>query len=66
MEAIMPSITKLVIGITVILATTAVSVPVVGSAVAREILVNRHSYPVSEMDFRLSDHQKLRKYFVGK
>jgi hypothetical protein len=62
----MPSITKLVIGTTVVLAATVASVPVVGSAVAREVLVNRHSYPVSEMAFRLSDHQKLRKYFVSK
>ena len=62
----MPSITRLLIGTTVVLATIVASVPVVGKAVAQELLINRHSYPVSDMTFRLSDHQKLRKYFVSK
>jgi hypothetical protein len=66
MEAIMPSLTKLAIGTTVALVTIVGSVSAVGSAVAQEVLINRHSYPASEMDFRLSDHQKLRKYFVTK
>ena len=62
----MPSITKLLIGTTIVLATIVASVPVVGKAVAQELLINRHTYPASEMAFRLSDHQKLRKYFVSK
>jgi hypothetical protein len=66
MEAIMPRVTKILIGMAIALATTAASVSVIGSAVAEEVLINRHSYPVSKMDFRLSDHQKLRKYFVNK
>jgi hypothetical protein len=64
MEAIMPRITKLVIGTAIALAMTVASVSVVGSAVAEEVLINRHSFPVAKMDSRLSDHQKLRKYFV--
>jgi hypothetical protein len=66
MEATMRSITKLLVGTTVVLATIVAGVPVVGKAVAQELLINRHSYPVSEMAFQLSDHQKLRKYFVSK
>jgi hypothetical protein len=77
MEAIMPStITQPVVGIAVALAMTFVSISVIGSAVAQspveraevtaeETLINRHVSPVSETDFRLGDHQQLRKLFLG-
>jgi hypothetical protein len=64
MEAIMSSITKLLVGTAVALAMTVASVGIVGSAVAEEVLINRHSFPIAKMDSRLSDHQKLRKHFV--
>jgi hypothetical protein len=77
MEAIMPSsITQWVVGMAVALGLAAAGVSVIGSAVARspieqtqiiaqEPLVNRHASEVSETDFRLGDHQQLRRLFLG-
>jgi len=76
MEAIMPrSITQLVIGIAVAIGIAVVSVGAIGSAVAQspiekaqltaqEALTNRPEPPLSETDFRLSDRQQLRGYFL--
>jgi hypothetical protein len=33
--------------------------------IAQEVLVNRYASAVSEMDFRLGDHQQLRKLLLG-
>jgi hypothetical protein len=33
--------------------------------IAQEPLTNRHASPVSETDFRLGDHQQLRRLFLG-
>jgi hypothetical protein len=70
------SIAQLTIGTAVALAMTAASVGIIGSAVAGsqvgradvimdEMLINRHSSPSSETDFRLGDYQQLKRLFVG-
>jgi hypothetical protein len=77
MEAILPnSITQLVIGIAAAIGMVAVSISTIGSAVAqltveqtevpaKRVLTNRDEPPLSETDFRLSDHQQLRRIFLG-
>ena len=70
------SITQLVLGTAVALTMAVAGVSVIGSAVAQspgehvqviaqETLTNRYVSPVSETDFRLGDHQQLRKHFLG-
>jgi Spy/CpxP family protein refolding chaperone len=74
-EAIMrsSSITQLIIGTAVAMSVVAVSA--IGSAVAQspvgqaevigqEALTNRYGSPFSETDFRLSDRQQLKGYFL--
>jgi hypothetical protein len=67
-------ITQLIIGTAVAMSVVAVSA--IGSAVAQspvgqaevigqEALTNRYGSPFSETDFRLSDRQQLRGYFLG-
>ena len=69
------SITQLVIGIAVAIGIAVVSVGAIGSAVAQspiekaqltaqEALTNRPETQISETDFRLSDRQELRGYFL--
>jgi hypothetical protein len=70
------TITQLMIGTAVGLAMTAASVGIIGSAgagsqvgraeaITHETLVNRHTSPSSETEFRLGDHQQLKRLFVG-
>jgi hypothetical protein len=70
------SITQLTVGTAVALAMTVAGVGIIGSAVAEsqagraevithETLINRHTSPSSETDFRLGDHQQLKRLFVG-
>jgi hypothetical protein len=78
MEAIMPnSITQLVIGVAAAIGMVAISVSTVGSAVAqstveqteapaKKVLTNRDDPPLSETDFRLSDHQQPRRIFLDR
>jgi hypothetical protein len=67
------SITQLIIGAAVAMSVVAVSA--IGGAVAQssvgqaevigqEALTNRYGFPFSETDFRLSDRQQLRGYFL--
>ena len=67
------SITQLIIGTAVAMSVVAVSAS--GSVVAQspvgqaqvigqEALTNRYGSPFSETDFRLSDRQQLRGYFL--
>jgi hypothetical protein len=77
MEAVMAnSITQLVVGTALAFAMAVAGVSVIGSAVAQspveqaqviaqETLTNRYSSPVSETDFRLGEHQQLKKLFLG-
>ncbi len=68
------SITQLVVGTAVALGMTAASISIVGSAVAQSPFPHIQivegetltAPPVSETDFRLSDHQQLRKHLLGK
>jgi hypothetical protein len=78
MEATMPStrITQLVIGIAAVIGMAAVSVSAIGDdAVAQSAvdqtqaspkggLTNRYETQSSELDFRLSDHQQLRRMLL--
>jgi hypothetical protein len=76
MEAIMAnSITQLVIGTALAFAMAIAGVSVIGSAVAQspikqaqvieqDALTNRYASPVSETDFRLGDHQQLKRLFL--
>jgi hypothetical protein len=73
MEAIMASsITQLVVGIAVAIGVAVVTVGPIGSAgaqspieiIAQEALTNRPETQISETDFRLSDRQELRGYFL--
>jgi hypothetical protein len=50
----------------VALATTVASAGFIGSAGAQELLIKRYTSPVEETGFRLTDHQRLRKYFIVK
>ena len=67
------SITQLVVGIAVAIGVAVVTVGPIGSAgasprsrsvIAQEALTNRPETPLSETDFRLSDRQELRGYFL--
>jgi hypothetical protein len=62
----MPSITYLAFAALVAVATTVASAGFIGSAAAQDLLVKRYVSPVEETGFRLSDHQRLRKYFIVK
>jgi hypothetical protein len=71
----MPSvITQLVIGIVAAIGMAAVSISAIGHATAQSAreqiqtppkgdLTNRYEPQSSELDFRLSDHQQLRRMF---
>jgi hypothetical protein len=50
----------------VALATTVASAGFFGNATAQELLIKRYTSPVEETGFRLTDHQRLRKYFIVK
>jgi hypothetical protein len=76
MEAIVfSSITQFFVGTAIAGAMALVSIGVIGSAVAQsqieqvqvsqDPLINRSTFPVSETDLRLGDHQQLRKLFLG-
>jgi len=69
------SITQLVIGTALAFAMAIAGVSVIGSAVAQspikqaqvieqDTLINRYASPVSETDFRLGDHQQLKRLFL--
>jgi hypothetical protein len=66
------SITQLVVGIAVVIRVAVVTVGPIGSAdaqspieiIALEALTNRPETQLSETDFRLSDRQELRGYFL--
>lgn len=66
------SITQLVIGTAVAVGISVVAISAVAQppaeptqAVAQEsLLTNRYGSPSSETDFRLSDHQQLKQYFL--
>ena len=67
------SITRLIIGTAVavgmsVLAISAVAQPPIETqATAQEpLLTNRYGSPSSETDFRLSDHQQLKGYFLDR
>jgi hypothetical protein len=76
MEAIMRSnVTQLIIGAAVAIGMSVVAVSAIGSAVAQspadptqvmgqEALTNRFGPPISETDFRISDRQQLKGYFL--
>jgi hypothetical protein len=76
MEAIMRSnITKFIIGTAVAFGMSLITVTAIGTAVAQspvaptevmgqEGLTNRFESPISETDFRISDRQQLRGYFL--
>ena len=73
MEAIMASsITQLVVGSAVAIGVAVVTVGPIGSAgaqspieiIAQEALTNRPETQLSETDFRPSDRQELRGYFL--
>ena len=69
------NITQLMIGTAVAIGMSVVVVSAIGSAVAHspkeptqvigpEPLLNRYDFPLLEIDFRLSDRQQLRGYFL--
>ena len=69
-------ITQLVIGMAVATGIAVAGIGVIGSSVAQstdtraqiitqEALTNRYESPVSEADFRLADHQRLRTILLG-
>jgi hypothetical protein len=77
MEATMPSsITQLVIGIAAAIAMTAVSISAIGNGAAAQStvkqtqaspkggLTNRYETQSSELDFRLGDHQQLKRILL--
>ena len=71
MEATMRNSSTLIIGTAVavgitVVAVTAVAQSPVGQAqvIGQEALTNRYGSPFSETDFRLSDRQQLRGYFL--
>jgi hypothetical protein len=67
------NITQRVLAMAVALGMTAACVGIIGSAVAQSPFQHAQfiqaetltSPPVSETDFRLGDHQLLRKHFLG-
>jgi hypothetical protein len=74
MEPIMSNnIVQSIVAAAIALAVTIASIGVIGSAVAQspvdpiapETLVNRDESPASETDFRLGDHQQLRRIFLS-
>jgi hypothetical protein len=77
MEATMPSsIAQLVIGIAAAIAMTAVSIGAIGNDAAAQStveqtqasskggLTNRYETQSSELDFRLGDHQQLKRILL--
>ena len=74
LEAIMrnSSIKRLIIGTAVAAGMSVVAMSAIGGAVAQsssgeprqETLTNRSTFPISETDFRFSDHQQLKGYFL--
>jgi hypothetical protein len=77
MEATMPSsIRQLVIGIAAAIAMTAVSISAIGNGAAAQStveqtqaspkggLTNRYETQSSELDFRLGDHQQLKRILL--
>jgi hypothetical protein len=65
-EAIMPGITCIVSGMLVAVATTIASASFIGAAAAQDLVVKRYTAQVYETGFRLSDQQRLRRYFIIK
>jgi hypothetical protein len=64
----MPTIKQLVVGVTIAVAIAIVGVGAFGSAVEHKTTqapVNRYESS-SKTDFRLSDHQQLRRMFLGR
>ena len=67
------SIPQSVFGTAVALAMAVAGVSIIGSAVAQSPFEHAQfiqeetltSPPVSETDFRISEHQRLRKHFLG-
>ena len=70
------SITQLVTGMAVATGIAVAGIGIICSAVAQstdaraqvitqEALTNRYESPVSETDFRLADHQRLRTILLG-
>jgi hypothetical protein len=65
------SITRLIIGTAVAAGMSVVAMSATGGAVAQssveprqETLTNRSTFSISETDFRFSDHQQLKGYFL--
>ena len=57
--------TVVAVGITVVAVTAVAQSPVEPTQiVAQQTLTNRSESLVSEIDFRLSDHQQLKGYFL--
>jgi hypothetical protein len=72
-EAIMrySSITRLIMGTAVAAGMSVVAISAIGGAVAQssgqprqETLTNHSTFPISETEFRLSDRQQLKGYFL--
>jgi hypothetical protein len=64
-------ITRLIIGMAVAAGMSGVAISAIGGAVAQssgqprqETLTNRATFPISETEFRLSDRQQLKGYFL--
>jgi hypothetical protein len=72
-EAIMRNngITRFIIGTAVAVGLSVVAISAIGGAVAQSSVeprqgtfTNRSTFPISETEFRLSDHQQLKGYFL--
>jgi hypothetical protein len=68
-EAIMrnTSITQLIIGTAVAVGMSVIAISAVAQSpveATQEALTNRSTSPSSETEFRLSDHQQLKGYFL--
>jgi hypothetical protein len=68
-EAIMrnTSITQLIIGTAVAVGMSVIAISAVAQSpveATQEVLTNRFTSPSSETEFRLSDHQQLKGYFL--
>ena len=60
-----PNRTAVAVGITVVAVTAVAQSPVEPTQiVGQQTLTNRSESPVSEIDFRLGDHQHLKGYFL--
>ena len=64
-------ITRFIIGTAVAVGLSVVAISAIGGAVAQssveprqETFTNRSTFPISETEFRLSDHQQLKGYFL--